>query len=60
MFGKLAGPMKRILQLTMLWLLASGLLPLWRLDAQELAVSKTPKAGADRAWLEREVSRGGD
>ncbi|MFA6562853.1 MAG: hypothetical protein WCV00_13170 [Verrucomicrobiia bacterium] len=57
-FGKLAGLMKHVLQLTMLWLLAAGFAPLWRLGAQEAGAIAAGKATAEQVSLEREVEQG--
>ncbi|MFA5192505.1 MAG: hypothetical protein WC740_17500, partial [Verrucomicrobiia bacterium] len=50
--------MKRFLQLTMLWLLATGFVSPWWLGAQEAVEPAAVKAPAESAWLEREVEQG--
>ncbi|MCX6899928.1 MAG: hypothetical protein NT105_14660 [Verrucomicrobia bacterium] len=50
--------MKRVLQLTMLWLLVASSALLWRLGAQEAGAVAAEKAPAKQASLEREVEQG--
>ncbi len=50
--------MKRFLRITLLWLLATGFVPLGWLAAQDAAKPAEAKAPAESAWLEHEVEEG--